>query len=358
MKALRPNLRGLVLLTTLALACGSRTELTASTTGPSGVTDGATGNRGLLLFGGEDCNTADDLNDTWIWNGSTWSRLDVRGPAARDSATAAQSAQGYPLLFGGSPNLGAPLGDTWLWRDQAWVAATGTGPPPREDSAMAALNGTLVMFGGDDYEVIPGCHSHDYRVLDDTWLWDGAAWQDPMPAISPPARQSHSMAALRDSVVLFGGTLAHYTPEGGIDEDADADDTWIWNGRSWTRQLVNGPSRRDSAGMAALNGVVVLFGGETTGLAPLGDTWLWDGSSWTRLDVKGPSARAPAAMATFNGTVVLFGGFTGFARGCGGGGCECASDTWTWDGNQWARLDVPGPTARLGPTMVAFGPSE
>jgi len=106
--------------------------------------------------------------------------------------------------------------------------------------------------------------------------------------------------------------------------------------------------------MAAVAHTAVLFGGYDA-VSDLGDTWTWDGVSWTQQDVSGPSpARSSAAMATLNGTVVLFGGLREGSAVIPAAEATL-SDTWTWDGAKWTKLDVPGPSARFGAVMVTVG---
>jgi Kelch motif protein len=332
---------GFLLLGTIAFGCG-RTALTENTESPD------SGAMGLLLYGGYDCNTSEELDDTWIWNGSSWTQVDVGGPGPRDSAAAATTRQGFVLLTGGSgappppePFGAALYGSTLLWEGTAWVTSTSPGPPAREESAMAALNGTCVLFGGRGYNVD--------TVFDDTWTWDGSNWHEATPTMMPSARYGHSMAALNDNVILFGGITEAYDPDSGFEVGMDVDDTWAWNGEIWIRRLTSGPIARAGAGMATLGDNVILFGG-TTDSAYLGDTWAWDGSSWMRLEVNGPDPGQGMAMATFDGTVVLIGGYLGSFDEC-----NCGTDTWIWNGSQWMRLDVPGPTARAYAAMAAFG---
>ena len=81
---------------------------------------------------------------------------------------------------------------------------------------------------------------------------------------------------------------------------------------------------------------LVLFGGDRLNEL-LGDTWVYDGKRWSRRDVAGPPARRLAVSGTVCGRVVLFGGWDGR---------EPLGDTWEWDGARWAWRDVPGPSAR------------
>jgi hypothetical protein len=62
------------------------------------------------------------------------------------------------------------------------------------------------------------------RNLDDTWTWDGTSWTEQHPRHRPPARQLAGLVydAARSRTVLFGGS------------DADAfNDTWLWDGTDW-----------------------------------------------------------------------------------------------------------------------------
>jgi hypothetical protein len=89
----------------------------------------------------------------------------------------------------------------------------------------------------------------------------------------------------------------------------------------------------------------LLFGGlEQDGSTVLNDTWTWDGTSWTQHDVVGPSGRWSAAAASLDGTVVVFGGVR--SNGAAGASESELGDTWTWDGVSWTRHDVVGPSAR------------
>jgi len=65
---------------------------------------------------------------------------------------------------------------------------------------------------------------------DDTWTWDGTTWTQKFPTTSPPGRQFHAMAydAARGQVVIFGGGSI-------IDLFAPKNDTWLWAGTNWTQ---------------------------------------------------------------------------------------------------------------------------
>jgi hypothetical protein len=95
----------------------------------------------------------------------------------------------------------------------------------------------------------------------------------------PVARHGHAMAydARRGRVVLFGG----------IGRGGDLDDTWEWDGATWTQlRPVTSPRQMSELGMVydARRGRVALFAHTL---------WEWDGTSWThRAPGLGPPAPA------------------------------------------------------------------
>jgi hypothetical protein len=109
-------------------------------------------------------------------------------------------------------------------------------------------------------------------LRDDTWTWDGTTWTRRYPATSPSARFGEGMTydAVHGQVVLFGACC-------------DRRDTWTWDGTTWTRQHPpTSPSARGEMGLAydAARGDAVLFGGNSDDGGRLGDTWTWDGTHW------------------------------------------------------------------------------
>ena len=154
----------------------------------------------VVLFGGLDGNFR---NDTWEWDGSTWSELSPPGsPSPRyGHAMAYNSVRGRVILFGG--NDGRDCDDTWEWDGSTWSELSPPGSPsPRSGHAMAynSARGRIVLFGGWD----------GIRRRNDTWEWDGSTWTELSPPGSPSPRTGHAMAydVARDRVVLFGGNDA------------------------------------------------------------------------------------------------------------------------------------------------------
>lgn len=181
-----------------------------------------------------------------------------------------------------------------------------------------------------------------FTPTDDTWEWDGTSWTQRTPVGSPPPRNQHRVAydAFRQRIVLFGGLDA----QNGL-----LGDTWEWDGVTWVQRTpaVSPPARAEHTMVydRARKRVVLFSGRSSNGYLP--DTWEWDGSRWTqRTPVVSPPARYLHAMA-YDETrerVVVFGGY-----GVGG----IRADHWEWDGVSWVeRTLAVKPPARAYHSMA------
>jgi hypothetical protein len=122
----------------------------------------------LVLFGGYDQSNGAELNDTWTWNGSTWTPLTpATSPPARDSASMAYDpGTGQLVLFGGYDGVGH-FDDAWTWDGNTWTQLTpATSPPLRLGASMAYDTGTgqLVLFGGQS----------GGGMFNDTWIYQSS----------------------------------------------------------------------------------------------------------------------------------------------------------------------------------------
>lgn len=188
-------------------------------------------------------------------------------------------------------------------------------------------------------------------VLDETWEWDGARWQQRFPAVRPPARTGCAMAydVLRGRAVLFGGQSGSGT------NAMELGDLWEWDGESWLqRQAAGGPSPRTGGAMVydPVRARVVLFGGgpvSTSAAAAADVHWEWNGSNWTQGPV-GPPARRLAGLAhdAVRNRTVVFGGL----GTCAGFQCPTFADTWEYDGASWTQVAAPGPGGRHSPAIA------
>ena len=223
---------------------------------PAIVYDAAHGQ--VVLFGGTDNTSGNRLNDTWVWDGSTWTEVATTGPTGRNAAVMVfDTAQNNVVLFGGIDTSGTYQQDTWTWNGSSWTQVSSTGPSPRADYSMVydAARAQVLLFGG----------SGNSGYLNDTWAWNGSSWTQLSPSTSPSPREAQAMGynAALGQTVLFGGYNGSYF-----------DDTWVWNGTNWTQtstpaslsaRLAINAMTYDSA-----LGQLVLYGGLSTT-----DTWEW-----------------------------------------------------------------------------------
>jgi Galactose oxidase, central domain len=268
------------------------------------------------------------------------------------------------VLFGGVNNSesgggsGPYLDDTWLWSGTAWEGQAPTRQPEgRFDAAMAydSARHQAVLFGGNNQHssrtasspwatvrVYPASlHQEGADVFyRDTWIWDGTDWAQRNPAQAPPERAAHAMAfdGARKQVVLFGG----FGRDGKL-----LNDTWVWDGSNWKKMNpANIPPARSWPAIAydPDHQRIVMFGGQVDPDAasprrhPIDDTWTWDGNNWTKMETTGdlPEPRFEAAMDydSSQKRLLLISGYVQDSTGIG----TTANDTWIWDGANWSQL--------------------
>ncbi len=282
----------------------------------------------IVLFGGFGGPSKAYLNDTWTFDGTTWSRQQTSvAPPVRSAAAMGFDKRVQKLVmfggFNGKPTEDGYLNDTWLWDGaiSTWTQATMKSSPPRATGPVVftdPLSGRAIMFGGYD-------RFKTLKAYGKTWRWTGTAWQKLHPAVSAYPRGGGVAAfdLVRKNVVLTGG-------------DGDTirtDNTWTWDGKTWTQQFPSTQVQQlISAGIAfdADSQLVIVFGGWGGDLGQeTNQTWSWDGTNWVQLNpAKSPSARDGLGMAYDPVTheVVMFGGETKLING------KYLNDTWKWTG--------------------------
>ena len=72
------------------------------------------------------------------------------------------------LLFGGH-RAREFYGDTWLWDGTSWTKVADDGPSPRGAAFIATVGDEVVVYGGYDA---------DGKGFTDTWTWDGLTWTE------------------------------------------------------------------------------------------------------------------------------------------------------------------------------------
>ncbi len=341
--------------------------------------------RGTTITFGGGPNAGPAPQDTWEWNGTTWTHLNLTGfkppgaasfgmttdssrgkivmvqeaglyewsnaqwtsvpeptpPARIQTAIALDPVRHQVVMFGGNgPTLQTPLPDTWIWNG-TWRQYTGTGPQARWGANMVydRAHDEIVLFGGFT--------TSGNTALQDTWVWKVDHWIPETPTTVPPRRHDFGMAYddVHGQVVMFGGatTLTNY-PE--------LQDTWTWDGTNWTPQsTATKPANRYGPAFAydPVRQAVVMFGGATDATgnsAAFADTWTWDGQAWTQLTIaSSPTGRFQPEMAwdAARKRLVMFGGrLSGLSF----------ADAWEWDGTQWVQIGASDPQVTTYPTLA------
>lgn len=259
-------------------------------------------------------------------------RNPLNHPTPREQhAMAYDSARHVTVLFGGRILALTSTAETWEWNGTNWTRRQVPGPSARFGHSMAydSARGVTVLYGGGTWV------GSNFVTYNDTWEWNGTTWTQRM-ATGPLAGSSHAMAydSGRGVIVLF-------SPDNR---------TWEWNGSgagAWTQRLGFGPSARATKiAYDSVRRLTVLFGGTPGGGAWYSDTWEWNGTTWSLRANGGPSNERHAHALAFDearGVTVLFGGFRNNF---------CYADTQTWNGTSWTTLVISGPTARYNHAMA------
>lgn len=173
-----------------------------------------------VLFGGfDDLNYS---NETWVWNGTDWTRQKNNPPTARNLAAMWYDPQmKKTVVYGG---LGRPSSldrlqrytDMWSFDGNGWTqmkAVTSTpGPRYGPQYVVDPASGKLLLFGGILLKTDGIIQSQTYA--NDMWQWDGGTqkWTELKPDVVPSGRENGGMTwdPVQDTILLFGGFDGHY----------------------------------------------------------------------------------------------------------------------------------------------------
>lgn len=114
-----------------------------------------------------------DFFDMWLWRGTVWSNItdtvDTPDPRAFGKVIA-DRGRNQTILFGGDSGNTGNFNDTWIWDGSNWTKiTTANSPKPRFEFDM-------VYDESSDQVFIAGGREND-TVLNDNWVWDGENWK-------------------------------------------------------------------------------------------------------------------------------------------------------------------------------------
>lgn len=221
---------------------------------------------------------------TWLWNGQAWSKVQGQNiPSARSTTHLAYDTTECVLLFGGIGVDGTPLNDLWRWDGVRWTEqhpATRPSPVGGAGIACHAINRQVILFGGITGFDGQNGSNRVGTLSNDTWIWDGNTWTEQPTSGAPPARIGGQM--------VYDEAHAQTLLFGGIGSTGYLNDTWIWNGTAWNQlhpdTLPPARARYQAIFHEQLQQVMLL--GETLEESNQSQRsyqiWLWNGASWSR----------------------------------------------------------------------------
>ncbi|HYT11587.1 MAG TPA: hypothetical protein VEL12_02275 [Candidatus Nitrosopolaris sp.] len=262
----------------------------------------------FVLFGGQTAKGTSD--ETWTWDGKAWKQLSPphRPPARRAAGMAYDPAHKVVVLFGGlipDQAEGFESNDTWTWDGSDWteVDVGPRRPEKRQGVSLITAGDRVILFGG---------RLANASYFGDAWSWDGKTWSQADSAPRPPGRGTAAMTwdPVDSSLFVFGGSGLNATAGPGA-QGTPLSDAWSLTSGRWAQlNSTTGPGRLAYATAVwerAAARVVVLLGIRCPELSDA--TWAWDGKAWSKLANAAVSARWGAAMAqNMDGNALLFGG--------------------------------------------------
>ncbi len=319
----------------------------------------------VLLFGGYNvsCGGNGVCLDSWAFSGGVWTNLTshvIGHPPGRWYAAAAYDPLDHDiLLFGGAGAAGA-LNDTWTFNGTAWNEVVTSGSPPAMSYPILTYDSTdgYVLLAGGGY---PNCGKQ--ICLNETWEYSSGSWSEFTPPGASPSvgEWAWTFDGASGTVVAFGGpTVYSLSPNIGL--------TWTYVGGTWSnRSPSSPPPPRADASMVydGADGYVLLFGGygANPNLFFFGDTWTYAHGNWTNLTGKlltAPSPRAGAAIAydAADGYILLFGGESPSCHGGPNPSFPVCGDTWEFVAGVWTQLTPSALPSNRSDAGMAYDVSD
>jgi hypothetical protein len=227
----------------------------------------------LVLYGGRPVDLGACNQETWEWDGQTWTQKDVQPPTACDHVKMIyDAASEESILFSGLDPSENPVNETWSWDGEAWKLLGRDGPESRGHFGFIydPSHEQTLLYGG-----------YASTVSDEFWVWKENAWLEidfPGPGTLSHFGMTYDTNA--NALYIFGGATSTSTFSSLTDK------TWVLTGGRW-RELSSAdfPSKRGGPAMGydPVRKRIVLYGGFEASRNKLDDTWEWDGQGWACL---------------------------------------------------------------------------
>lgn len=99
-----------------------------------------------------------DQRETWEFDGTNWALRSTQGPPALgDFSLVFDAARQRTVLFGGYNNITNYVNETWLWDGSTWTRAFPANSPPARGSAhrLRRRAKRVVLYGGPQLQAWP-----------------------------------------------------------------------------------------------------------------------------------------------------------------------------------------------------------
>lgn len=249
---------------------------------PGVVAGGALGTSpgGVVLFGGHPGGyfspTGPSTSETWQFDGTQWHQVCADatcGPQARSFAAIAGNAA-TTLMFGGLAGaFDTALEDTWAFDGATWTQLCGIsmgvpcGPSARFWSSMSWDGTHFVLFGGMEGSLATGSDA-----VGDTWIWTGSGWQLVCDGVATPCGPAPRGLAAFPTIYSPDPARAGSFLAGGLDLAFGAEgvntafrDLWFWSARDMTWRQLQSPWGPDISwvgnGAPPVDGLPLAFAG-------------------------------------------------------------------------------------------------
>ncbi len=336
------------------------------------------GSNNTILFTGAVCAASAATEDTYEWDGTNWTKIDVALFVGRyfGEAITYDPDHQVVLLFGGAPGVGNLNAGTYTYSNKVWTAVGDFSyPSPRSLFAFVTdpVRNVIDLYGGTNtvttYFDFWSYQNGQFRMQNDakaptdcaspiaafdsdrqkvvmlcsgsaTWEFDGVTWtQYDSSKPAPPGHQWSSLVydPTLKKTVFFGGYNATYL-----------DQTWTFDGSSWLQVKKNPPPSRSHTAMwydPTLK-KTVLYGGlgrvtANDALSRFDDMWSFDGIGWTEIKptaTPGKRYGAQVAVNPLTGHAFVFGGIRLDTDATLIQTQVYTNDLWEWDGTAWTKV--------------------
>jgi hypothetical protein len=355
----------------------------------------------LVLYAGV-CSDSGSLATTYEYDGvsANWQKVDAVSSAFRltGEAIAYDPSRRETLIFGGTEAFSVPQSATYVYREGVWARPTivANTPSPRSLFGFTTdpARGVVWLIAGQD----------DLSTLGDVWKYTNGTWQQATTSTSPAACVTASSvydsdrgklvvlcqdASLyefdgatwkifntadlkthpqvrRFSSMAYDATLKKTVLFGGFNDINYLDETWMWDGATWTQVKKNLPPPRSHSAMwfDPVMKKTLIYGGigqrsSNDRIERYSDMWSFDGSGWTEMKsvttTPGQRYGAQVAVDPLSNTVWLFGGLKLVVDGLKQSQVY-SNDLWQWDGTKWTQVSASAPPPERENGGLAFDP--